>query len=99
MYGVAVRDARAVSARRRAREVPVPTLPDHAVEPDQLPDADALRALDEEVAALPDHVRPGGSGWRRGRYRAGWRRGGSSSSTGCGSGAWRPAGWRPSPRG
>ncbi|MBN9522266.1 sigma-70 family RNA polymerase sigma factor, partial [bacterium] len=60
MYGVAVRvarEARAVSARRRAREAPVPTVPDRAAESYQPPDADALRALDEEVAALPDHVR------------------------------------------
>ncbi|MBN9522278.1 sigma-70 family RNA polymerase sigma factor [bacterium] len=60
MYGVAVRvarEARAVSARRRAREAPVPTLPDRPAESHQPPDADALRALDEEVAALPDHIR------------------------------------------
>ncbi|HYH66115.1 MAG TPA: sigma-70 family RNA polymerase sigma factor [Urbifossiella sp.] len=60
VYGVAVRiarEARAVSARRRAREAPVPTLPDRAAEAHAPPDADALRALDEEVAALPEHVR------------------------------------------
>ncbi len=60
MYGVAVRvarAARAVSARRHARETPVSTLPDRPAESYQPPDADALRALDEEVAALPDHVR------------------------------------------
>jgi len=60
LYGVAVRvarEARAVSARRRAREAPVPTLPDRAAEAPPPPDADALRALDEEVAALPEHLR------------------------------------------
>ncbi len=60
MYGVAVRvarEARVVSARRRAREAPVPAVPDRPAESYQPPDADALRALDEEVAALPDHVR------------------------------------------
>ncbi|HEX4607216.1 MAG TPA: sigma-70 family RNA polymerase sigma factor [Urbifossiella sp.] len=60
MYGVAVRvarGARSVSTRRRTREVPVPSVPDRAAESAAPPDADALRALDEEVAALPDHVR------------------------------------------
>ena len=60
VYGVAVRvarEARAVSARRRAREVPVPVLPDRAAEPAEPPDADALRILDEEIAGLPDHLR------------------------------------------
>ncbi|HYH67400.1 MAG TPA: sigma-70 family RNA polymerase sigma factor [Urbifossiella sp.] len=60
VYGVAVRvarEARNVSARRRAREVPVPVLPDRVAEASQPPDADALRALDEEVAALPEHLR------------------------------------------
>jgi RNA polymerase sigma factor (sigma-70 family) len=60
LYGVAVRlarKARAMSARRHAREVPVPSVPDHASEHVESPDADALRALDEEVAALPDHLR------------------------------------------
>ncbi|HEX4608378.1 MAG TPA: sigma-70 family RNA polymerase sigma factor [Urbifossiella sp.] len=60
VYGVAVRvarEARAVSVRRRAREVSVPSVPDRAAVPPTPPDADALRALDEEVAALPDHVR------------------------------------------
>jgi RNA polymerase sigma factor (sigma-70 family) len=60
LYGVAVRtarEARAVSARRRARETPVPSLPDRPAEPTEPPDADALRILDEEVAGLPDHLR------------------------------------------
>lgn len=60
LYGVAVRtarEARAVSARRLAREVPVSTVPDRAGRPAHEPDADALAILDEEVAALPDHLR------------------------------------------
>ena len=61
LYGVAVRtarEARTVSARRRARECPVPILPDRAANAIEPPDADALRILDEEVAALPKKVRP-----------------------------------------
>src|SRR5436309_7006062 len=60
LYGVAARvarEARSVSARRRAREVCVPSVPDRAAELTETPDADALRVLDEEVAALPDHLR------------------------------------------
>jgi RNA polymerase sigma factor (sigma-70 family) len=60
LYGVAVRTARgvrAVSARRLAREVPVPAVPDRAGEPIEQPDADALAILDEEVAGLPEHLR------------------------------------------
>src|SRR5205823_6152431 len=60
LYGVAVRTARgvrAVTARRRARELPVPAVPDRAGEPVEPPDADALAILDEEVAALPEHLR------------------------------------------
>jgi RNA polymerase sigma factor (sigma-70 family) len=60
LYGVAVRtarEARAVSARRRARETPVPILPDRPVKPTEPPDTEALRILDEEVAGLPDHLR------------------------------------------
>src|SRR5438874_2474897 len=60
LYGVAVRaarEARAVSARRRAREFPVASVPDRPAEAIQPPDPDALRALDEEVAALPEHLR------------------------------------------
>ncbi|HEV3385514.1 MAG TPA: sigma-70 family RNA polymerase sigma factor [Gemmata sp.] len=60
LYGVAVRvarEARAVSARRNARELAVPSVPDRPAEPLDLPDVDALRVLDEEVAALPDHLR------------------------------------------
>src|SRR5205814_2915917 len=55
LYGVAVRtarEARAGSARRRTRERPVPVLPDVPAAVVEPPDADALRALDEEVAAL-----------------------------------------------
>ena len=60
LYGVAgrtAREARTVSARRRARECPVPVLPDREALAFEPPDADALRVLDEEVAALPDHLR------------------------------------------
>jgi RNA polymerase sigma factor (sigma-70 family) len=60
VYGVAVRtarEARTVSARRLARETPVPALPDRAGEVPDAPDADALRILDEEVAGLPEHLR------------------------------------------
>ncbi|HEY1187761.1 MAG TPA: sigma-70 family RNA polymerase sigma factor [Gemmata sp.] len=60
VYGVAVRcakETRAVNARRRASEVPVPTVPDRPAEPIERPDTDALRALDEEVARLPEHLR------------------------------------------
>jgi RNA polymerase sigma factor (sigma-70 family) len=60
LYGVAARTAqkaRTMSARRRAREVPAAALPDCPASAGREPDADALRALDEEVAALPDHLR------------------------------------------
>jgi RNA polymerase sigma factor (sigma-70 family) len=60
LYGVAVRvakEARTVSARRYARESPVAALPDQPAEPIDTPDADVLRVLDQEVAALPDHLR------------------------------------------
>ena len=60
LYGVAVRtarEARAVSARRFAREVPVAVVPDREAEPAEVPDTDALRTLDEEIAGLPDHLR------------------------------------------
>jgi RNA polymerase sigma factor (sigma-70 family) len=60
LYGVAVRtarEARSVSARRRARELPVATPPDRPVNSPEAPDADALRVLDEEIAALPEHLR------------------------------------------
>jgi RNA polymerase sigma factor (sigma-70 family) len=60
LHGVAVRTAqkaRAMSTRRRARELPVPAVPDRpAAEPDGT-DPDALRVLDEEVGRLPDHLR------------------------------------------
>src|SRR5580704_17446387 len=58
LYGVAVRtarEARAVSARRRTREVTVPAVLDRPGEPEELPDDDVVRILDEEVGALPDH--------------------------------------------
>jgi RNA polymerase sigma factor (sigma-70 family) len=60
LYGAAVRtarQARATAARRRARECPVPAPPDRPAAAAEPADADALRALDEEVAALPDHLR------------------------------------------
>src|SRR5262245_49009211 len=60
LYGVAVRtarEARSVSARRLAREVPMPTIPDRAQEPVPERDVDALTILDEELAELPEHLR------------------------------------------
>jgi RNA polymerase sigma factor (sigma-70 family) len=60
LYGVAVRTAqkaRTMSARRRARETPVAALPDCPATAHREPDPDALRALDEEIAALPEHLR------------------------------------------
>src|SRR5262249_51361735 len=60
LYGVAVRaarEARAVSARRLAREQPVPALPDRPAPGRPTADPDALAALDEEVAGLPEHLR------------------------------------------
>ncbi|HVL12280.1 MAG TPA: sigma-70 family RNA polymerase sigma factor, partial [Gemmata sp.] len=60
LYGVAVRTAkgvRAVSARRLSRETPVPTIPDRAGDAPATPDDDALAILDEEVGALPEHLR------------------------------------------
>ncbi|HVL12070.1 MAG TPA: sigma-70 family RNA polymerase sigma factor [Gemmata sp.] len=58
LYGVAVRvarEARAVSARRRAREVPTSPLPDVA-RADREPD-DLGRVLHEELAELPEKLR------------------------------------------
>jgi predicted DNA-binding protein (UPF0251 family) len=46
-----------MSARRRTREVPTPTLPECPVSAQDEPDPDVLRTLDEEVATLPDHLR------------------------------------------
>lgn len=60
LYGVAVRtarEARNVSARRLAREMPVPNLPERADETTEAFEADALRILDEEIARLPEHLR------------------------------------------
>jgi RNA polymerase sigma factor (sigma-70 family) len=60
LYGVAARTAqkaRVMSARRRTREAPTPTLPDSPVSARDEPDPDVLRTLDEEVATLPDHLR------------------------------------------
>lgn len=60
LHGVAVRTARgvrAVSVRRLAREMPVSAVPDRAGEPVEAPDAEAVAILDEEVAALPEHLR------------------------------------------
>ena len=60
LYGVAVRtarEARTVSARRRARELPVPVIPDRPAPVRPTTDPDALAALDEEIAALSDHLR------------------------------------------
>jgi RNA polymerase sigma factor (sigma-70 family) len=58
LYGVAVRtarEARAMSARRR--EVPVAAVPDRPAAAEPRAGADELRALDEELARLPDHLR------------------------------------------
>ncbi|QJW98229.1 RNA polymerase sigma factor [Frigoriglobus tundricola] len=60
LYGVAARTAkkaRVMSARRRAREVSDVALPDAPAPVREEPDGDAVRALDEELAALPDHLR------------------------------------------
>ncbi len=60
LYGVAVRtarEARATSARRRSREVPVPSVPDRPDPTESPADVDDLRALDEEIARLPDRLR------------------------------------------
>lgn len=60
LYGVAFRtaqEARTVNARRRSRETPVAEIPDRAAERADAPDADTLRALDGEIAGLPDHLR------------------------------------------
>jgi RNA polymerase sigma factor (sigma-70 family) len=60
LHGVAVRTAqkaRAMSARRRARELPVPAVPDRPAAEPVAADPDALRVLDEEVGRLPDHLR------------------------------------------
>lgn len=60
LYGVAVRtarEARTMSTRRTAREVPVPTVPDRPAPIPEPLDADALRALEEEIGRLPDHQR------------------------------------------
>ncbi|HEV3084684.1 MAG TPA: sigma-70 family RNA polymerase sigma factor [Gemmataceae bacterium] len=60
LYGVAVRtarEARTRSARRRFREVPMPLVPDCPVPAVVAVDSDALEALDEEIARLPQHLR------------------------------------------
>jgi RNA polymerase sigma factor (sigma-70 family) len=60
LYGIAVRvalEARTVSARHSARESSVSALPERAADRFEPPDTDVLRVLDEEVAALPDHLR------------------------------------------
>jgi RNA polymerase sigma factor (sigma-70 family) len=60
LHGVAVRvsrEARTVSARRLAREMPMSSLPERAAEPTAIPDSDALRILDEEIVGLPEHLR------------------------------------------
>lgn len=60
LYGVAVRcanKARVMSTRRRGREVPTPVVPDQAAKATEAPDAETLRILDEEVAALPEYMR------------------------------------------
>ncbi|MBX9584559.1 MAG: sigma-70 family RNA polymerase sigma factor [Gemmataceae bacterium] len=61
LYGVAVRvarEARTMLARRRAREVSVPVVPDRGVDTPGSPENGELVALvDEEVGRLPDHLR------------------------------------------
>jgi RNA polymerase sigma factor (sigma-70 family) len=60
LHGVAVRTAqkaRTMSARRRARELPVPAMPDRPVVEPHAADPESLRVLDEEVGRLPDHLR------------------------------------------
>jgi RNA polymerase sigma factor (sigma-70 family) len=60
LYGVAVRtarEARTRSARRRFREVPMPLVPDRPIPAVVAVDSDALQALDEEIARLPQHLR------------------------------------------
>jgi RNA polymerase sigma factor (sigma-70 family) len=60
LYGVAVRTAREARtrfARRRFREVPMPVVPDRPMSQVDAIDRDALQALDEEIAHLPDHLR------------------------------------------
>jgi RNA polymerase sigma factor (sigma-70 family) len=60
LYGVAVRTARgarARSARRRFRETPMPLVPDRPIPAAVAVESDALRALDEEIARLPQHLR------------------------------------------
>ena len=60
LYGVAVRtarEARTRSARCRFREVPMPLVPDRPIPAAVAVDSDALQALDEEIARLPQHLR------------------------------------------
>lgn len=60
LYGVALRCAngvRAVRARNSARETPVAEVPDRAADERTPPDPDALAALDEAIASLPEHLR------------------------------------------
>lgn len=59
LYGVAFRtaqDARAMAARRRARQTPTAELPEVPFEP-ILPDAELAAALDAEIANLPERYR------------------------------------------
>jgi RNA polymerase sigma factor (sigma-70 family) len=60
LYGVAVRTglrARAQAKRRRCREVTMANPPEIPVAPDTVCDAETLRALDEEIARLPEFMR------------------------------------------
>ena len=60
LHGVAVRtasEARRTAARRRAREIPVPLVPERPAPSDPPTDSDALRLLDEEIARLPGRLR------------------------------------------
>jgi RNA polymerase sigma factor (sigma-70 family) len=61
LYGVAVRTARAArarSARRFYREMPMPKVPDRPYPSLATAESAALEALDEEIARLPQHLRP-----------------------------------------
>lgn len=60
LYGVAVRTARTASTRerrRRRREVPVPAVPEAPTAAVRDAEPDALLALHEEVARLPERLR------------------------------------------
>src|SRR5579883_2035471 len=60
LHGVAARtalEARTVSLRRRSRETVTPTFPDPPAADPCPAETELLRALDAEIARLPDHLR------------------------------------------